>query len=253
MTVYADEIRDYGDVARSRGLPNTRWCHLTADTREELHVLAGRVGLRRAWFQDHEIRWHYDATPGVRVRAIKAGALEITYRELAGIMTARRAALAPACPPVPFGLHVVSGTDPGNPWRRAGKPSATFACRCGEYRQAAGETAVTALSHGAAGHREICPLVTPRPCQHCGASTRSLSCGLTGYPACPACRDAWEARPVEQRRRESAAKAIGARENMRRKARKLREQLEREGHHPDVIDAIISGGMLPAPDEETGE
>lgn len=51
-----------------------RWCHLWADTVEELHALAARIGLRRSWFQSHTRLPHYDLTPSKRALAIAAGA-----------------------------------------------------------------------------------------------------------------------------------------------------------------------------------
>jgi hypothetical protein len=94
MTVYVDEARDYGEVARCRGLRWTRWAHLTADSREELHRFAARLGLRRAWFQDHPVGWHYDITPGKRAQALRLGACAITWRELGVLVAQRRAAQA---------------------------------------------------------------------------------------------------------------------------------------------------------------
>ncbi|MEU4755532.1 DUF4031 domain-containing protein, partial [Micromonospora tulbaghiae] len=91
MTVYVDEITDYGDVARRRGLRSTQWAHLTADTPEELHDFAARLGLKRAWFQNADnYRWHYDVTPSKRAAALRAGAREIDRRGLAALMAARR-------------------------------------------------------------------------------------------------------------------------------------------------------------------
>ncbi len=59
-----------------------KWCHMTADTREELHAFAERIGLRRNWFQDHPARrWHYDLTEPRRIAAIANGACEVTNRE----------------------------------------------------------------------------------------------------------------------------------------------------------------------------
>jgi hypothetical protein len=55
-------------------------CHMTADTLEELHVMADRIGLARAWFQDHPKCQHYDLTPGRRRRAVELGAVEETCR-----------------------------------------------------------------------------------------------------------------------------------------------------------------------------
>jgi hypothetical protein len=50
-----------------------------ADTDEELHALAGRLGLKRAWHQTrppHSIS-HYDLTVRKRARAIEYGAFEV--------------------------------------------------------------------------------------------------------------------------------------------------------------------------------
>ena len=93
VTVYVDEITDYGAIARAVGLRTTKWAHLTADTREELHAFAARIGLRRAWFQHaHDYRWHYDVTPGKRAAALRAGAQSIDRAGLAALMARRRAA-----------------------------------------------------------------------------------------------------------------------------------------------------------------
>jgi hypothetical protein len=56
-------------------------CHLEADTEEELHAFAARLGLRRSWFQLHALAPHYDLTPGRRDRAVELGAIEMTGRE----------------------------------------------------------------------------------------------------------------------------------------------------------------------------
>lgn len=96
MTVYVDEIRDWTRLAKMRGLRHTHWCHLTADTEEELHAFATRLGLRRAWFQKkspRDYRWHYDVTPPKRAHAVRLGAVEIDRRGLLPILDARRAAL----------------------------------------------------------------------------------------------------------------------------------------------------------------
>jgi hypothetical protein len=89
MTVYVDEIADYSGLAKVRFLPSTHWAHLTADTRDELHTFASRLGLRRSWFQDHPTRWHYDVTTGKRAQALRLGATAVTDRELATITLAR--------------------------------------------------------------------------------------------------------------------------------------------------------------------
>ena len=52
----------------SAGLRFTDFCHLLADTREELHAMAGGAGNAPASFQDHPWRWHYDLPGHLRPR-----------------------------------------------------------------------------------------------------------------------------------------------------------------------------------------
>jgi len=68
------------------------WCHLTADTAEELHAFAAMLGLRRSRFQSKPGRpWvdHYDIAEPKRARAVALGAVEITIEE-AGAQIARK-------------------------------------------------------------------------------------------------------------------------------------------------------------------
>lgn len=99
MTVYVDNARIPATVGRFRA----RWSHLTADTPEELHAFAARIGLRRQWFQGRCKRspepagtpchhWHYDVTDAKRAEAIKAGAQPIDIRVLGALIAGRRAA-----------------------------------------------------------------------------------------------------------------------------------------------------------------
>ncbi len=79
MAVYVDPLGPC--------LPNRRWrwnssCHLFADDVDELHAFAMGIGLKRSWFQDHPRLPHYDLTPGVRARAVRAGAIEVSCREM---------------------------------------------------------------------------------------------------------------------------------------------------------------------------
>jgi hypothetical protein len=52
------------------------WCHLVADSLDELHQFAIRLGLKRAWFQDRARYPHYDVTVSVREKALRLGALD---------------------------------------------------------------------------------------------------------------------------------------------------------------------------------
>lgn len=74
MTVYVDHAFAVGDWGRWSG-----GGHLQADTVDELHEFAARIGLRREWFQSKPGRPqndHYDVTRDRRELAIKLGAVD---------------------------------------------------------------------------------------------------------------------------------------------------------------------------------
>ncbi len=52
-------------------------CHMWADTEEELHTFAARIGIKRKWFQEPpKASWkHYDISKGKRQLAISLGAV----------------------------------------------------------------------------------------------------------------------------------------------------------------------------------
>lgn len=80
MTVYVDDMRMPARVGRIQA----RWSHLTADTDEELHAFADKLGLRRSWFQPSSTRPeanHYDVTDKVRDKAIRLGAVPEAMRD----------------------------------------------------------------------------------------------------------------------------------------------------------------------------
>jgi hypothetical protein len=97
VTVYVDDYRVPAQVSRVRG----RWSHLTADTPDELHAFAARLGLRRAWFQARCrvpgcprtgrvcVHFHYDVVDSVR--AIDLGATAVGIRDVGALIAARRA------------------------------------------------------------------------------------------------------------------------------------------------------------------
>ena len=74
MTVYVDNLRDYG----WRHGPS---CHLIGDSVEELIEFAVSMGLRREWFQPKSSP-HFDLTADTRAVAVQNGAVEINQREL---------------------------------------------------------------------------------------------------------------------------------------------------------------------------
>lgn len=79
MAVYVDPLRNYG------GSATFRWkhsCHLFADTEEELHAFAKKIGMKRSWFQGEARLPHYDLNARRRQAAVQAGAVEVTWREV---------------------------------------------------------------------------------------------------------------------------------------------------------------------------
>ena len=85
MTVYVDDMRaPFGRMIM---------CHMIADTDEELHAMAARIGLARRWHQapPKASTSHYDIALTKRAEAVAAGAAEISQRQTA-MMAARRRA-----------------------------------------------------------------------------------------------------------------------------------------------------------------
>lgn len=68
MAVYVDS-----EAIRWRG---REWCHIVADSLDELHEFAARLGLQRRWFQNRGRYPHYDVTMAVRMRALRLGAID---------------------------------------------------------------------------------------------------------------------------------------------------------------------------------
>ncbi len=82
MTVYVDDMYKYpmGQFRRMK------MSHMIADTEEELHIMAGKIGVARKWYQGN----HYDICMSMRSRAVEHGAKEITLQELAMMSRANR-------------------------------------------------------------------------------------------------------------------------------------------------------------------
>ncbi len=78
MTVYVDNFNLRADVPNGTHTIRGVWCHMTADTTEELLAMAKTIGLRSTWIQ-HPGQWHehFDVTKTKRALAIKAGAVEV--------------------------------------------------------------------------------------------------------------------------------------------------------------------------------
>lgn len=84
MTVYVDNMRaPYGRLIM---------CHMLADTDDELHAMADRIGVARRWWQSpaKTSGSHYDICLSKRELAVTAGAVEITMRQAAAMNFRRR-------------------------------------------------------------------------------------------------------------------------------------------------------------------
>lgn len=85
MPVYVDDYFLQATVPNGNRKVSGQWCHMQADTREELDEMADKIGLKRSWIQypDNPVRRHYDVTKPRRAAAVRAGAIELTILELA--------------------------------------------------------------------------------------------------------------------------------------------------------------------------
>jgi hypothetical protein len=90
MATYVDTVRSYP----GKGLRFTEFCHLLADTREELQAMADALGIPHRFFQDHPWRWHHDIPEHLRARAIELGAREVTMHEVGALLRSRRAGMS---------------------------------------------------------------------------------------------------------------------------------------------------------------
>lgn len=77
MSVYVDGLFNYGWKLGPS-------CHLVADSENELHEFAAKIGMKRGWFQDGDTHTmpHYDLIARRRKAAVKIGAIEIDRSQL---------------------------------------------------------------------------------------------------------------------------------------------------------------------------
>lgn len=82
MTVYVDDmyLRPMGQYKQMK------MSHMIADTEEELHHMAKKIGLKRKWFQGD----HYDVSLLKREKALRNGAISITLRECSQMCFVRK-------------------------------------------------------------------------------------------------------------------------------------------------------------------
>jgi hypothetical protein len=83
MAVYVDDMEaQFGRM---------KMCHMIADSDEELHAMAQKIGVQRKWHQappKHDS--HYDICLSKKAAAIAAGAIPITYRQCGAMNTRRK-------------------------------------------------------------------------------------------------------------------------------------------------------------------
>jgi len=98
MAVYVDDANIQASVQNGSRTHTSAWCHLTADTPDELHAFAARLGLKRSYFQPGTPLggkpspfWHYDVTAGKRAQAVALGAAEVPARDLPKLCREREA------------------------------------------------------------------------------------------------------------------------------------------------------------------
>jgi len=64
----------------------TDYAHLFADSLEELHIFAKKIGLKRHWFQNKKYP-HYDlTTKRMKAKAIRAGAVVVSTKTILTII-----------------------------------------------------------------------------------------------------------------------------------------------------------------------
>lgn len=92
MTVYVDDMKaKFGRMVM---------CHMLADTDDELHAMADRIGVQRCRWQSPEKTSgsHYDIALSKRAQAVAAGAIEITWLQASAMNLRRRITGSLGCP-----------------------------------------------------------------------------------------------------------------------------------------------------------
>jgi len=83
MSVYVDQAANI--------LDRMKMSHMVADSLDELHAMADKVGLKHEWFQDNPDHPHYDLCQSKRRYAISLGAVEINNLQLVSLVRKWRA------------------------------------------------------------------------------------------------------------------------------------------------------------------
>jgi hypothetical protein len=83
MAVYIDNAKNpYGRM---------KMCHMLADTIEELHEMADKLGLKRKWFQGAASTPHYDICLAKRDQALALGAVVADRHTVVALIRKHRA------------------------------------------------------------------------------------------------------------------------------------------------------------------
>jgi Protein of unknown function (DUF4031) len=82
MTVYVDDAYIQAKVKSGPLTHDSRWCHMTADSTDELIAFAISLGLQEKYIQFRGTwKEHFDVTEGKRRLAVSKGAVEVSFRE----------------------------------------------------------------------------------------------------------------------------------------------------------------------------
>lgn len=102
MSVYVDDMHKYpmGQFGRMK------MSHMIADTEDELHEMAAKIGVARRWYQGD----HYDIAMSKRDLAIEHGAIAIPLKQLACMAALRRRGLPMGDPATAIARRVALST-----------------------------------------------------------------------------------------------------------------------------------------------
>lgn len=83
MSVYVDDMEaDFGRM---------KMCHMIADSTVELLSMADAIGIQRKWIQKAGTpKEHFDICLSKKAKAVKLGAKEITWAQLARMIAERK-------------------------------------------------------------------------------------------------------------------------------------------------------------------
>lgn len=92
MAVYVDELwQTPPGRNHRRAWPWPEFCHMAADTPEELQAMAVQLSLQPRWLQHRGThKEHYDLNRPMRQRAISSGAIPISSRKMGEFMLAKK-------------------------------------------------------------------------------------------------------------------------------------------------------------------